>query len=248
MDSKQLFNRPVFFICSLVALALLWLLAAVQPAVKANQAVPDNVELLYFQATGLNNAVLLEWATASEFNASGFMIERALNPDGPYSLLLEIGFIPAEGSGVTGAEYEATDNTAVNGTTYWYNLIEVDIDGDEDRFGPVSAVPGATSTPSPTASATSTSSATPSRTPTPSQTPTQSPTPSQTATPTSTATATATATATQTPSLTPTGTQPTSTASGTPTLTATPSHTPTATATLPPEATLRLYLPAIVRR
>src|SRR5687768_1681990 len=120
MQNRAFLKRP-FFIVALFGLAAVWLLATWRLPAQANPG-PESVDLLYFTATGLNNAVQLDWATASEFNTAGFMIERSLDAAGPYTVLDDIGFIPSEGGGIIGAVYEATDYTAVNGTTYWYQL------------------------------------------------------------------------------------------------------------------------------
>lgn len=159
MSIHQSPHRPLrWLVFIFLTIAAVWFSANHSQAVQA--APRRNIVLLYFTATGQNNAVLLEWATASEFETAGFQIERALNPNGPFTILSNIPFIPAEGDGIIGAEYEATDTAVSNGTTYYYNLIEVEYNGDENREGPVSATPGggasstATFTPSPTSSAT----------------------------------------------------------------------------------------------
>ena len=232
MQNRSFLNRP-FLLASMFGVAAVWLLFTLRLPAQANPG-PEAVDLLYFTATGLDNAVLLEWATASEFNTNGFMLERSLDAAGPYTILDDIGFIPGEGSGIMGAVYDATDWTAVNGTTYWYQLIELEIDGSENRFGPVWATPGATGTatftPSPTGSAT----VTPTSTPTASWTPT--PTPTNTDTPTPTPTINPTSTPTDTPTPTPT-INPTSTPTDTPTFTPTPTNTPADTPTHTPAAT-----------
>ncbi|MCI0395409.1 MAG: hypothetical protein L0332_26220 [Chloroflexi bacterium] len=162
-----------------------WIVAGA-PAVAAPAAEePQAIVLLYFQGFGLDNAVLLQWATASEFNTAGFRLERAPASGSPYLPLDNIGFIPGEGDGITGAEYEVTDDTAMNGVTYWYKLIEIENDGDENPVDPIPVTAGPT-TPTPTATAT--------RTPTPQ--------PGQTGTPTPSATSPAGATSTTTPSAT----------------------------------------------
>jgi hypothetical protein len=154
-------RRPLWPLPLVLLFLCAWL---VWPGSRPAEARPGrNIVLLYFIATGQDSAVLLEWATASEFETAGFMLERAVSAEGPYTVLDGIGFIPSEGSGIVGAEYEATDTAANNGTTYWYRLIEVELDGSENREGPVSATAGEVQ---PTAT----------YTPTPSQTPTPSPT------------------------------------------------------------------------
>ncbi len=103
------------------------------------------VTLLYFRGTGQNDAVKLEWATATELSTAGFQIERATQKAGPFQLLDEIGFVPSEAppDGLTGAEYLEVDRDGiVNGKTYWYVLIEIEIDGTENRTEPISVIAG----------------------------------------------------------------------------------------------------------
>jgi hypothetical protein len=213
-------RRP-FWPLLLVLLLCAWFFL---PGSRPAQARPrHNIVLLYFTATGQNNAVLLEWATASEFETAGFLIERALSAEGPYSVLDGVGFIPSEGSGIVGAEYEATDTAASNGTTYWYRLVEVELDGDENREGPVSATPG-------------------NQQPTATYTPTPSPTPSPTASPSPTQPASSVSTPVapgndQNPTATQPPTQPPPTQPvNTPTTQPDP-PTPLPVATVPPSAT-----------
>lgn len=158
------------------------------------------ITLLYFEGTGMDNAILLEWATATEFNTAGFTVHRANSNNGTY--VEQIGFIQAEGSGIEGAEYEATDNVnVVNGQTYWYKLMEIETSGAQNPSDPISVTAGE-----------------PTPTPTATQTPTALPT-SQNSQPTATATPSRTPTVTRTPQATPTATptntpnpqQPTST-------------------------------------
>ncbi|GMQ78504.1 MAG: hypothetical protein BMS9Abin02_1020 [Anaerolineae bacterium] len=123
------------------------------------------VTLIYFRGTGLDRAVNLEWATGSEFNTAGFIIRRSESESGLFNDLNEIGFVPAEGDGVIGAEYSVVDNASVeNEKTYWYLLVEVEANSNENSNGPVSVtagLPTPTSTPSPTATAIAISTATP---------------------------------------------------------------------------------------
>jgi hypothetical protein len=147
----------------LVASALIVLVFAslVMNAAPAKGAVT----LIYFRGTGLNGAVKLEWATGTEFNTAGFIIRRSESESGLFNDLNEIGFVPAEGDGVIGAEYSVVDNASVeNGKTYWYLLVEIEADSNENSNGPISVnagLPTPTSTPSPTATAIAISTATP---------------------------------------------------------------------------------------
>lgn len=214
--SKSL-NRHLFFI----AILLSSLFAAYFiSSVKAE--TPTSVVLIYYRGVGLNNANRLEWATATEFNTIGFWLERADHQNGPYVRLVdEIGFIFSEGGGVMGGEYEATDTTAVNGQVYWYKLIEVEDNNQENTEPPIAVTTGVAATPTPTATVAAT------------QTPTASPTPTPTHTPTAPATATQTPTATAVGSL-PSSASPTPTATTTTAPTARPTNTQTPPATSMP--------------
>jgi hypothetical protein len=154
------------------------------------------ITLLYFRGTGQNNSVLLEWATGTEFNTAGFRLVRSSSETGQYFPLDQIGFIPAEGDGIVGAEYEAVDDeNVVNGQTYWYELIEIELDGTENLAGPISVIAGP-STPTPTSTSTGTA------TTVPSGTGNQTPTPGSSqgnSTPTATATIPAATQSTATP-------------------------------------------------
>ena len=144
--------------------------------------VPTAVVLLYFEGYGEDQAVRLEWATASEFNTAGFFLERADGQGGPFIRLEEIGFVPAKGDPLGGATYEEHDYNVVNGQTYWYILIELEYGGTENPEGPISVTAG-----EPTSTPTSTNTPTPQPTnggpgnsTQPSSTPTASSTPSPT--------------------------------------------------------------------
>jgi hypothetical protein len=156
-------------------LALVAILATAFPN-KAGARPQEAIVLLYFQGTGMDNAVLLEWATATEFETSGFVVNRANSEAGPYTE--QIGFIPGEGDGIIGAEYEAIDDVnVVNGQTYWYILVEIENNQNQNESDPISVtagVPTATPSRTPTTQATTPGQAT--STPTPSRTPTTSPT------------------------------------------------------------------------
>jgi len=169
----------------LVILCCLLLGLAVGSSMSVSSADLAAVTLLYFRGVGQDNAVLLEWATGTEFDTAGFRVTRASEENGQYQVLTQIGFIPSEGDGLIGAEYNAIDNTNVsNGTVYWYKLIEIELNGHENPAGPISvtagvATPTGTSSPVPTATPTTPSQgdgSTP--TPEPSQSdPTSTPTP-----------------------------------------------------------------------
>ena len=93
------------------------------------------IELLYLDATGMDGAVRITWGTESEIDTRGFNIWRSEYEDGEYENINE-ALIPAEGGP---DDYEYGDNEVINGTTYWYKLQEVGLNGT--YHGPVSATP-----------------------------------------------------------------------------------------------------------
>lgn len=82
------------------------------------------VELLSFTANYLNNAVQLEWITASESNNHFFTVERSY--DGNEFSLVEN--IPGAGNSERVLTYNTTDHRPGSGTI-WYRLKQTDFDG-----------------------------------------------------------------------------------------------------------------------
>jgi hypothetical protein len=198
-------NRPLGVIRRLglgtaLAGAAIWVVV-LGSAVPAQAAV----DLVYFEATGYDDHVLIEWGTPQELNNVGFNLYRTETPDFNDSSKGDLGFIPAQHPGqIEGADYSYTDSDIEAGTTYtyYYWLEDVDFGGVPKRHGPVSAsTPSETPTSTPTATATST----PTRVPTATPTTVLTATPSSTATvvPTSTPAGTLTATAVSPPSSSP---------------------------------------------
>ncbi|HPG39294.1 MAG TPA: FlgD immunoglobulin-like domain containing protein [bacterium] len=94
------------------------------------------VELIGFNASRQNNAVVITWKTASETNHLGFNIERAeKNGTGQMLAWQQIaGYktnpeLQGQGSTTSGHTYTFTDNTADNKNSYYYRLVSVDING-----------------------------------------------------------------------------------------------------------------------
>ena len=107
---------------------------------------PFAVGLIDFTATPQNNAALLEWETATELGAAGFGIQRKQNSD---DFVTISGFINAIGDGATGASYSYLDETAVNGQTYTYQLIEYENDNSINELEQVEVTIGVQPTATP---------------------------------------------------------------------------------------------------
>ncbi len=86
---------------------------------------PLPVELTSFSAKLANNAVLLNWSTATEVNNYGFEIERKSSSENWTS----VSFIPGAGTSNSPKEYTYSDNTVQQGVTYQYRLKQIDTDG-----------------------------------------------------------------------------------------------------------------------
>jgi hypothetical protein len=93
-----------------------------------NLVVP--ITLLYFTALSDGNAVMLNWATASEVNSSHFIIRRKSGETG----FSDVTQIPAKGFSSTIETYVFTDHPPGKGT-YLYQLIQEDYDGTENEMG-----------------------------------------------------------------------------------------------------------------
>ena len=100
------------------------------------------VELVSFEALGLDEAVELSWETASELNNLGFQLYRSTSEVGSYKRITS-NAIPGLGSSPVGARYSYRDTNLTNGVTYYYKLEDVETTGNTEFHGPVSATPEA---------------------------------------------------------------------------------------------------------
>lgn len=84
-----------------------------------------SVELTSFTASAENDAVHLEWSTASEKNNRGFEIERTFTENGSWEA---IGFVKGRGTVTEKSAYSFIDNPPA-GVTCRYRLKQIDYDG-----------------------------------------------------------------------------------------------------------------------
>ena len=82
------------------------------------------VELLHFRAQGEGSSVQLNWATASERDNAGFVVERSTNGI-DFGTVLEIS---GAGNSTQLSLYEAVDHAPLHGISY-YRLRQTDLDG-----------------------------------------------------------------------------------------------------------------------
>jgi hypothetical protein len=86
-------------------------------------AFPLPLQLLTFTARPEQHTALLNWSTSTEINTSHFIIERSANG----TQFLPLCSVPAAGFSNNTLHYNARDNFALNGTSY-YRLKMVDRD------------------------------------------------------------------------------------------------------------------------
>lgn len=83
--------------------------------------------------------VRVTWKTETEMNTAGFNLYRATSPEGPFEEQVNDALIPPAADPLTGKEYTFIDRTAQAGITYYYELQEVERNGNVNRFGPITA-------------------------------------------------------------------------------------------------------------
>ena len=100
------------------------------------------VDLEHFAATVEGSSFVLKWATAAEFDNTGFHIYRA-NEDGTAGERLTASLIPPKGDELTGASYTLVDPVpAAAGETRSYLLEDVELGGKRTLHGPATATAG----------------------------------------------------------------------------------------------------------
>jgi len=110
-----------------------------------NYIIPEDislpVELSSFTVKESDKGLLIEWITQSEFENQGFELFRRDSTEKKYSLLSSYLTNPGLvglGNSSSGKSYSYLDNHVSNGMTYWYKLVDVDINGKRTEHGPVS--------------------------------------------------------------------------------------------------------------
>jgi hypothetical protein len=107
----------------------------------ANQDVSLPVELSSFNAEIRDNYVNVNWITESEINNLGFEVYRAPKEEAEYILLSSYETNPGlEGHGNSSNqnEYNYIDESVEEGQTYWYQLVDVDYNGNKAFHAPIS--------------------------------------------------------------------------------------------------------------
>ncbi len=143
--NKFLPKTTLILLVFITAIAIFWL------PIRADE--PTAVHLASFDAVSLNNAVRIDWETATELGTAGFRIKRAAS--GGTEVFLNYvgdnGFIAASGDVMFGSSYTVTDNQVQNGSVYTYILIEVENSGTETELARATVTVGVQPTNTPIA-------------------------------------------------------------------------------------------------
>ncbi len=104
-----------------------------------------SVTLEYFRARWQPDleTVVIEWATATELNMVGFIVERSTTQDTGFAAITEV--IPAVGDQLSGWTYDPVADDPISlalGTTYWYRLIIINASPPNDVVEPVAVIAG----------------------------------------------------------------------------------------------------------
>ncbi len=91
-----------------------------------NNVLP--VEMTSFTAVGADHQVMLRWRTETEINNAHFNLYRSTTADATGELLTQV---TGHGTSSTPNEYSFEDTRVINGTTYYYRIADVSLDGIE---------------------------------------------------------------------------------------------------------------------
>ncbi|MBS1552774.1 MAG: T9SS type A sorting domain-containing protein [Bacteroidetes bacterium] len=92
-------------------------------------SAPLPVELSSFVSMVNGNNVILNWATASETNNSGFDVERKDLKAGTHDVWNKVGNVAGNGTTTNGHSYSFTERNLASGN-YGYRLKQIDLNGN----------------------------------------------------------------------------------------------------------------------
>jgi hypothetical protein len=122
-------------------------LPATPGILNSNQSSGDislPVQLTSFTARPGDGKVILAWITAAEMDNLGFVVERSFERNGEYTELASyetLDILKGEVNSSQPKKYIFVDSSVFNGITYWYKLVDVDVNGIRTEHGPIPAVP-----------------------------------------------------------------------------------------------------------
>ncbi len=97
---------------------------------------PTAVDLIAFNAQAQGQAIRVRWLTSKEEHTSHFDLYRATSPDRASAVRVTASSIPAHGAGIY---YGWSDTSIAPNTTYYYWLVESEVGGATNEYGPTQA-------------------------------------------------------------------------------------------------------------
>lgn len=98
-------------------------------------------EEIIFNAQAGNGKAILSWTAVSEEDVLGYNILRMDGLFGNYEQIND-HMIIAKGSIETTVDYQFSDTEPENGRIYFYKLVELGTEGDQQEHGPIMVLPG----------------------------------------------------------------------------------------------------------
>jgi len=103
----------------------------------AGVTTPNAIELADFSAIREAGNVVVQWTTVSESKTLGFHLYRSSDGNRANAMRVTSSMIAAQGrSG--GASYRWIDSNVDDSSTYTYWLVETELDGTTNEYGPAS--------------------------------------------------------------------------------------------------------------
>ncbi|MBI5303654.1 MAG: hypothetical protein HY868_16075 [Chloroflexi bacterium] len=87
----------------------------------------------------LPSFVILRWSTRHEVNTLGYVIYRAESATGPFTQINR-ELVLAANDPYLGGTYTFTDTETIAGVTYYYQLEDVDLNGEHTRQDPIAVI------------------------------------------------------------------------------------------------------------
>jgi uncharacterized repeat protein (TIGR01451 family) len=100
---------------------------------------PTAIALASFTATREGENVVVRWVTTAEVDTWGFQLYRSADGQRANAMRVTPQLIPGQGRGQGGARYSWIDTSVEAGITYTYWLVEIEIGGVTNEYGPATA-------------------------------------------------------------------------------------------------------------
>ena len=118
-----------FMVACLVAAVLFAALAIGRPASASAPETPATQQA----EERPGRPIVIRWSTETEVNTAGFNVWRSLDEGGPWDKI-NPRLIPGSPDPLRGGSYVFTDTQVIAGVTYWYELEEVELNGQATRL------------------------------------------------------------------------------------------------------------------